>query len=777
MRRSRWWDLPAACLLAAALLIAAGRLTATEWVDHLGLVQTLVFLGTAAGLALGQSIFSPALAVLFGTVYGLFAVPWQLGLSMGDLPEDVLWKDRLVVLLYRLLQTFSDYAQQEPVQDPILFLSAIALLAWILSVHAGYTLTRRASPWRIILPPGLAVLLIQTSDMYRPRGIWYLAAYLLFALLLLARLTFLRLRREWHQDDARVPPLVGLDLSYAIIVVVAVLVLFAWTVPTKADILPSAKRIWDQATGPLEERLDKLFASLERQGATINVTDYYGDDFSLGRGRELSDALVASVQVPAAGPLVRYYWRAKTYDHYAEGRWSTEALTLTRQVPSRSSVLDFPEFEGRRVLTFTFTTPQPMMTLYTASQPRWVSRRVEAEFAENPDGTVDIASLQATPPLGAGASYVARSSVADMTVSQLREAGTDYPEWITDRYLELPDTITPRTEQLAEQLAEGQETPYDVVATVTRYLRHNIRYSETITDTPRTGQEPIDWFLFDLRVGFCNYYASSEVVLLRSVGIPARLAVGFAEGEHPRGTNTRLVYEHSAHAWPEVYFPGLGWVEFEPTVSEDPIYRPLGEIETDDQGRLRVPPGGDTEDRWRDRMAELEGLDELAPGEGVTTSTRSFWGRVHILVWVLLVLAGLFLVALAWRAGRRRDLPPFPVLLKKGVHRFGWEPPRFLSRWAQRAMLSPLEQAYAEIDRALVRLDAAPAPAQTPEERAASLAHLLPPASEPTYLLLAEYQAATYGAHRGNPSLAQEAARTIRGLSWRARLRRLVGRA
>lgn len=777
MRGSRWWDMPAVLLLAGALLTAAGRLVATQWVDHLSLVQTLVLLGMVAGLSLGQSMFSPPVATLFGTLYGLFAVLWQLGLTTAWLSEEALWSDRLLVLGSRLVQALSTFARQQPVQDPVLFLSAMAVLAWGLSVQAGYALTRRASPWRIILPSGLAVLLIQTSDPYRPRGAWYLTTYLLFSLLLLARLTFLRLRRRWLQNDVRIPPLVGLDLSYAIVAVVAVLILLTWTVPTMADILPVAREIWDRTTSPWEEPMEKLFAALRRQGATIIGAHYYGDEFPLGRGRQLSDTLVASVQLPDEPSSVRYYWRARVYDHYAEGRWSTRALTATRHVDPGMRPFKSPQLEGRRSVTVTFTSPRPMVTLYVAPQPRWVSRRVEVEYGRNPDGTVDVASLHASPPMDAGGTYAARSSIADTTVSQLREAGSDYPEWVVDRYVQLPETITPRTRGLAQALAEGQETPYDAVAAVTRYLRNSIRYSETITETRPVDQEPLDWFLFDQRVGFCNYYASAQVILLRSLGIPARLAVGFSEGDRLRETNTRLVYERNAHAWPEVYFPGLGWIEFEPTVSEAPLERPLGETDAPDEDRLRVPMEGDSEDRWRERLSRLEGLDEEAPGAGVPTALRSLWARIWPLLRVLSILLVVTLGILAWRTWRRRDLPPLPVLLEAGVRRMGWSPPAFLRRWAQRAMLSPLERAYGEVDRALIRLGAPAKPGDTPAERAAALAGLLPLASDPAYALLSEYQAATYSPHRYSAEMAQEAARSIRGLSWRAKLRQLMGRA
>jgi len=315
------------------------------------------------------------------------------------------------------------------------------------------------------------------------------------------------------------------------------------------------------------------------------------------------------------------------------------------------------------------------------------------------------------------------------------------------------------------------------VAALTRYLRANIEYSETITETRPAEQDPLDWFLFDTQVGFCNYYASSEVMLLRSLGIPARLAVGFAEGEHQGGTTTYLVLERNAHAWPEVYFPGFGWVEFEPTVSEDPILRPLGEIETEEGGRLRVPPGGDTEDRWRDRMAELEGMDELAPGEGVSITSEGSWLTTRRLIWGGVGLVGVAVVVLAVRARRHQGLPAFPVLVEMGMQRIGWRPPGFLQRWAERARMTPIEEAYAEIDRALDRLGATVGPADTAAERAAALAALLPDGSSSAFVLLRHYHTVVYGRQEVDYEGVEDAVRTLRRLSWRRRAAQFLGRA
>jgi hypothetical protein len=138
----RWWDALSALLLVCALMTAATRLVVTRWTEDLYLVQTLAFLGLALGLALGQSRFSTNLSVILAFVYGAVLVPWQLGITI---PGDLVWQDRLSILYQRMSSTLSVLTQGKPVNDNILFISLMCCLFYILSVHAGYSLTRYAS--------------------------------------------------------------------------------------------------------------------------------------------------------------------------------------------------------------------------------------------------------------------------------------------------------------------------------------------------------------------------------------------------------------------------------------------------------------------------------------------------------------------------------------------------------------------------------------------------------------------------------------------------------
>ncbi|MDY6878356.1 MAG: transglutaminase domain-containing protein [Chloroflexota bacterium] len=768
----RWWDPLAAILLLAAISTAVTRLTITQWTDHLNLVPVLASLGVVAGLALGQSIFSPRRVAAFALAYGLFAVTWQLGLTLG---HGILWTERLVSMAGRLIVALGQLARQEAVEDPFLFLSLMTSLFWTLGVYAGYNLTRHARPWRAILPAGLTLLIIQIYDPFVTSRIWLLGGYLFFSISLLARLTYLHHHARWEQKRVRLPLYIGFDLTRTTLLLAALLVVVAWNIPVLADVSPFAEEAWQSAAQPwitVRDHLSKAFAPLQRTTSLIRYYEYYGEHLSLGSGNELSDTLIMTVEAqPHPDGSIRYYWRARVYDRYANAQWAS-TLSTTQPVTPTNFGLTLPEAEERKTAIFAFNLAIPIATLYTAPRPLWVSRPAQANLAYNPDGTADLAALHAAEPLRAGETYQAESSLSTATIAQLRTAGTDYPSWVTDRYLQVPSTVTTRTLQLAQQIASDIDNPYDIAAAVTAYLRTRIQYSETIPPSP-PDQEPLDWFLFDLRQGFCSYYASTEVILLRSLGIPARLAVGFAQGERQDDEgegDIYLVRQRDAHAWPEVYFPGLGWVEFEPTASQLPIHRRLGESQSATAPGSAILPGGLAGSRLDDRLERIEDAElDLARAESPDDASDL---RTTVVIWAAIL--ALILAPFIWRRSRQRGLPPLPVLLEGGLHRLGLQPPSALRRWASRVTLAPLERAYLELDHALTRLNAPSDPADTPAERAIALARLLPTAAEPAQRLLAEYHAMTYSPHTGDLHIAQQAARAIRNLSWQARISRLA---
>jgi len=178
-------------------------------------------------------------------------------------------------------------------------------------------------------------------------------------------------------------------------------------------------------------------------------------------------------------------------------------------------------------------------------------------------------------PLGPGDTYRVVSAVSRATIEQLRSAGSNYPAAISERYLQLPDTLPDRVRELARQIVTDAKatTPYDQAAALETWLRKNITYNDQIT-APATGQDGVDYLLFVTKQGFCDYYASAMAVMARSLGLPARIATGFASGTLDTQRGVYQVYQNNAHTWPEIYFPQYGWIQFEPTASQPAIERP-----------------------------------------------------------------------------------------------------------------------------------------------------------------------------------------------------------
>jgi hypothetical protein len=353
------------------------------------------------------------------------------------------------------------------------------------------------------------------------------------------------------------------------------------------------------------------------------------------------------------------------------------------------------------------------------------------------------------------------ASLSEPTILQMRNAGDVYPDWINANYLQLPKTLSPEIVALAYQISDQAKTPYDKADAITRYLRSNITYSTTV-NTPPPGQDSLDWFLFDSKTGFCNYYATAEVILLRSVGVPARMVVGFAQGEFS-APNLYVVRELDEHAWPEVYFPGVGWVEFEPTGNQDPLVRPSGEV---------IPSGGlvGTITPAFPGGQNITGLPTpITPEE---TSTGSGSGNfVKWLLALVLLLAILFTILRLNSFGLFNVNPEgdeqvarnsLPAVVKYLVENQGLASPEWLSRWAFLAGLDPIERSFTTVYSSLRWLGQKTGPAQTPAEAAATLAERLPKVSEEIDSLLHEYQRQLYSLRHGRVHPARSAARTIR---------------
>ncbi len=164
--------------------------------------------------------------------------------------------------------------------------------------------------------------------------------------------------------------------------------------------------------------------------------------------------------------------------------------------------------------------------------------------------------------------YEALSYLPTVPPAQLRAASTDYADEIRKTYLQLPE-LDPRIPALAGRVVAPARTPYDQAAAIELYLRTHYGYTLDLSGQPTA--HPLAHFLFERRAGHCEYFAAAMAVMLRTLGIPARYVNGFLPGEYNQLGGDFIVRASDAHSWVEVYFPGYGWIPFDPTPPADSI--------------------------------------------------------------------------------------------------------------------------------------------------------------------------------------------------------------
>jgi hypothetical protein len=194
----------------------------------------------------------------------------------------------------------------------------------------------------------------------------------------------------------------------------------------------------------------------------------------------------------------------------------------------------------------------------------------------------------------------------------LRAAGAEYPARISSRYLQLPK-VDPRIPQLTRNVTSKATNNYDKAKAVESYLQNNYGYT---LDLPlQTPADPLANFLFERKEGHCEYFASAMAVMLRSIGIPTRIATGFRGGEYNDLTGSYIIRGRDAHAWVEVYFPDQGWITFDPTA-----YSPAASGTL--MGRLRLYADAFNE-FWHEWVVNYDFAHQRTLTAAVTTDTVS----------------------------------------------------------------------------------------------------------------------------------------------------------
>ena len=771
---TRRWDFPAAAFLFIALLLSAIRLVATKWTSGLEITLTLTILGLSLGMLLGVSRFRSLKVLLLTLGYSLVILPWVIG---AEFYKNISWLERMASILGRLEISFGLFFQKKPVDDTLLFILLVALIYWFISFLAGYQWSRHENLVGALLPTWVLVVLIQVYDNIQFNRIIFVILCMFFSLLLLGRRFILQKRRFWKENKIRNSADSRKEMNLTLVIYASAILLLAWVIPAPTRPVLIAQYAWDRISEPWQttrKDLGNAVAGLE--GTSSSTThDYYSSDLlELGQKAITGNVTIFNVEIPSKQVAVRYYWRVRVYDEYNNGQWTNakhSSQALSPALPAlQLPTLQLTNEEFPDPTEFTFSVAQGrIFNLFTPAQPVWISRPVEVSLFRVGDDLVDPILIQADNIIHAGESYRVDAIEANPTILDLRQAGEEYPDWVKRHYLQVPANLSSDVSTLAARLVSEKETVFDKATAITNYLRREITYSKVVSRPP-FGADILAWFLLDYKQGYCNYSATAEVILLRSAGIPARLVVGFAQGERAPGqSNVLTVKQNDAHAWPEVYFPGIGWVEFEPTTSQDGITRPSG-IETVLSGNPTPAPLArpDLEDDVPTPRAfnptPVPEVVVLPPGNQDQAGAPVF---VYVLFGLLIIGLSGFLF---WRGQQRqRTTPtPLPVRMKLILEQNSIKVPDWLQSWVVLVTEDPIEKYFRVIHKSLRRLGKVTRPADTPMEACLALQECLPGAALEIELLRDEYQKYLFSQQPENAGLARQVSLVIRQQTRRA---------
>ena len=574
-------DLSALVIACALMAIPALSLssvldvqnTSRFWPISLNQLAIVSIVSVLFGYLLARSRYGEVMGLLATSVYGLATIGIiEVLVAPGDLLT------RVVEVAQRLIYSIRQIQGGGASQDPFFLVLFLASLFWFLGHNTAWHIFRVDRIWRALVPPAI-VLMINGLYNFSPTNLdLYLILYMFLALLLVVRSHIDAREYEWYRHQVSFDRRLRRRFYQAGALVGVGVLIFAWALPT-GSAQQNQERFQQFINGDLLNQVNKLWARLLTPLDTVGTTssDYYGrDQLQLGGAVQLGDQPVLTVKLsPGAPTNTRYYWQSRVFDTFHNNTWASAQMPRVSATtpPLNLNLMHYSPDTRHEVSEIITMQSGPSDLVYAAPQVRQVDLAAQANASViDSTGALNVEVIHPAQALQSGDSYTALSSVSVASADALRQTATDYAGWLAPD-LQFDNNVAPLARAEAQKIVSAAITPYDKAKAIENWLRTNVAYDEAMPSPPANA-DLIDWSLFTVKKGYCTYYASAMVIMLRSLHIPARMAAGFAQGTYDPGSQSYLVRERDAHTWVEVYFPGAGWVEFEPTAAQPELNRP-----------------------------------------------------------------------------------------------------------------------------------------------------------------------------------------------------------
>ena len=628
--RAGWSGLPIFVIMA---LVYPLSLQQADWVELSKHFTTVALAAIVFGTVVGNSSLRPLRAAGLGAAIGGIAV---VLLTMSAM-DGGMTRRTAVALGVDVNTWLTQVLAGEAARGQTVFTLFLGASVWSVGFMGAYALSRSGRIWEAIAFNGVCLTLNASLALTNLK--MDLVVFSACALVLMLRTHIAVLQERWEQRN--IQPTGEMDwrvlrggLTWTVVLILIALFTTSYLTPSFAsETLDGAFNVFEGPYQRVETEWQRFFAGVSGPSRLRGVT--FSDAIRLGQSPNLGESTVMIVDAGQGR-----FWRAIAYDFYTGQGWRTTEVDRTDKVTA-------DKFLMRERFEATFEVREPYGNrLFAANEP--LKANVPAQFLTGDDRSFS-SGVRALEQRQASETYTVTSYVSIADKGTLRRAPAAIPESIKREYLQTPSTLPQRVRDLARKVIEGKDNSYDKAEAVESFLRTSYRYAPVVRPPP-PGRDPVDYFLFDLKEDFCEYFASSMVMMLREVGVPARLVEGFTSGTFDPTIGKYVVKQVNAHAWVEAYFPTYGWIEFEPTPSETPFLR--AEEPSNANGSGNGSDSSDADLPERDPADRGERLDEGADvsGSGADASALPIDPRPALGALAVMLLALLaFVLRFEWR--------------------------------------------------------------------------------------------------------------------------------
>ncbi|MBF2664083.1 transglutaminase-like domain-containing protein [Listeria seeligeri] len=543
---------------------------------------------------------------------------------------------------------FSDMVQFRPSDISMDFIVIVFLIAlWLLSYITTYSILRKQRIMSVLILTVSYLAVINTFTDYNSS--WAIVRTVLegFLLLHLALTSRIATPNRLNGNSLKRN---GIIYHAFILFLLAVFVFSSLMLPKKAPIWPDPVPVIRDALGI----------------NTTRTVGYSEDDTELGGAVKKDNATVFKARTDNG-----HYWRVESKRIYTGVGWANEKSTELQQFSSGDN---FPI----------------QLSEETAGEAKTaeISFEASSEYVPYPYGTQAINSAVDTfnanlttekiTPTNTIKNYTIELKTPVYNIETMQKADfSTLPDSFVSKYTQTPSELPKRVATLANKITKDADSIYDKTKAIESYLSASGEFTYSTDDAKETpnGADYVDQFLFETKIGYCDNFSTSMVVMLRTLGIPTRWAKGYTPGEGEKDAKgdkaTYTITNNNAHSWPEVFFPGTGWVPFEPTATfsnpenfQEPTTETANKPDTPNESSSEASKP-DTTEKTPDQTDGSSSTGETKQAEQAKTDKAN--NPLKIPSWIWWIPVGLIVAIIAAAVIFRRRIRSYLLLrtLKK----------------------------------------------------------------------------------------------------------------